>query len=422
MRLQKKAAIADKVHLLLELKKNAAPIPITPKHLFSAGKDGTNVELIYAPTRETIINSAKVESLRSLFFDQQGKGTIRYAPFANSSDGLGGKLPANEPKWSGFGNSSLPPAEIGFAIASPVLRMKEGDRQVTVSLQLNNVDPTKLNNLSLQDAFEVYITGEKSWLSCLVSSSLSPDNMLTLNFTVDKSEKAVIDYNPAIHGYFYSTQAPIVQVLLRNNNTNIGYKNFRNVTLQSAAVSVEVENINSLHLESDSGTLDPKKAFLPFGFQPTKGSRFLVGYPEALAKKLSEIALKMQWKDVPKNFSSHYSDYEYEQDIDNSYFTTAVSFNDGGSWENESFGVQLFNSKDAALLHPLKFSPNSSSSSSGAVSLSSGVNQGMEIYTLSMTNSLWALDAAKSLVWKNLSFLPIKLLSPNLRLDLSLFP
>ena len=401
LRLKKKAAIADKVHLLLELKKNAAPIPILPEHLFSAGKDATNVELIYAPTRETIINSAKVESLRSLFFDQQGKGTIRYAPLANSSDGLGGKLPANEPKWPGFGNSSLPPAESGFAIASPVLRMKEGDRIVTVSLQLNNVDSTQLNNTLLNGAFDVFITGEKSWLGpYTVSPSLSTgNNLLVFSFTVPETEKAVIDYEPAIHGYFYSAQVPIVQVLLRANNANIGYKNFTNVTVTTAKVSVEVSNITSLQLESDGGTLAPKKAFLPFGPQPTKGSRFLVGYPEALAKKLSEIALTVQWKDAPANFSSHYSNYGVA--IANSSFTAAVSFNDGGSWVNESYGVQLFNSKDAALLHTLKFPPNSSSGSSGVTSVSPRVTQGMEIYTLSMTNSLWALDAAKNLLLQN---------------------
>ena len=164
LRLKKKAAIPDKVHLLLELKKNVAPIRILPEHLFSAGKDATNVELIYAPTRETVINAAKVESLRSVYFDRQGQGTIRYAPIANSADGLGGKLPETEPKWSGFGHSSLPLAAVGFAIASPVLRMKEGIRKVTVSLQLNNVDSTQLNDTLLKDVFDVFITGEKSWL------------------------------------------------------------------------------------------------------------------------------------------------------------------------------------------------------------------------------------------------------------------
>ncbi|BAY09886.1 baseplate J/gp47 family protein [Calothrix sp. NIES-2098] len=388
LQLQPKAAIADKVHLLLELKKNVAPVRILPEHLFSAGKDATNVELIYAPTRETVINAAKVESLRSVYCDRLGNGTIRYAPIANSSDGLGGKIIGNEPKWFGFGNPNLPPAEVGFAIASPVLRMQEGDRQVTVSLQLNNVDSTQLNNLSLQNAFDVYITGEKSWLSCSVSSSLSPDNVLTLKFTVPVTEKAVIDYNPTIHGYFYNAQAPIVQVLLKANNPKIGYKNFLNFTITNAAVAVEVSKITSLHLESDGGTLDPKKVFLPFTPQPSKGSRFLVGYAEALTKKLSEISLKVQWKDAPENFSDRYSNYG--ESIDNNSFTANVTFRDGGNWTYNN-DKPLFNSSNAASEQTFTFTRSSAGKSID-------VTEGMKVYALNTMNAIWALDDAKSFV------------------------
>lgn len=402
LRLKQKGAIADRVHLLLELKKNVAPIRILPEHLFSAGKDATNVELIYAPTRETVINAAKVESLRSLFFDSQGHGTIRYAPIANSSDGLGGKLAVNDPKWSGFGNPQLPAAEVGFAIASPVLRMQEGDRKVTVSLQLNNVDSTQLNNSSLKGAFDVFITGEKNWLGPFnVSPKLSAKNQLTFDFIVPETEKAVIDYNAGIHGYSYNTKTPIVQILLKTNNANLGYNNFKNVTLETAKISVEVSKITSLKLESDNGAIDPKKAFLPFGSQPTKGSRFLVGYAEALAKKLSEVSLTVQWKDAPENFASHYSNYGSA--IDNNSFTAAVSFHDGGSWANTSYGVKLFNSTNAASIHTLKFPP---SSSSAPISASSGVTDAMKIYVLSQMSSIWALNAAKSFVLQKPVLLP----------------
>ena len=335
LRLTKKNAITDKVHLLLELKKNVAPIEIQPANLFSAGKDATNVELVYAPTRKTVINAAKVESLRSLFCDRDGRGTIRSAPKANSSDGLGGKLAETAPNWFGFGNSQLPLAEVGFAIASPVLRMQEGTRKVTVSLQLNSVT-SGLNNNLLKGAFNVFITGEKNWLGPFnVSPKLSPENNLAENnlvelafdFIVSETEKAIIDYNVEIHGYAYSVQAPIIQVLLK---ADIGYNTLKNVTIQTAKVSVDVSGITSLQLESDNATLNPKKAFLPFGFEPTVGSRFLVGYTEALAKKLSEILLEVQWKDAPNNFSTHYSNYGSV--INNSSFTADVSFHDGGNW------------------------------------------------------------------------------------------
>jgi Baseplate J-like protein len=405
LRLQKKTAIADKVHLLLELKKNVAPVRILPEHLFSAGKDATNIELIYAPTRETVINAAKIESLRSLFFDSQGRGTIRYAPIANSSDGLGGKLAENAPQWLGFGNLNLPPAEVGFAIASPVLRMKEGDRKITVSLQLNNVDSTQLNNRSLQNAFDVYITGEKSWLSYTVSPSLSSDNVLTFSFKVPETEKAVIDYNVAIHGYSYNTKTPIVQVLLRANNANIGYKDFKNVTLQTAVVAVEVSNITSLTLESDSGTLDPKKAFLPFGPQPTQGSRFMVGYAEAFSKKLSQVSIKVKWKDAPSDFAKHYSKYGEVGNngvtidignrniivVNNSYFTAKVAFKDSNISGNPN-SEKLFEPSNALSEHTFTFSQNT------PPSVSSSIKEGLKISALNATGSFWAMQEASKYV------------------------
>src|SRR6185369_10328991 len=106
-----------------------------------------------------------------------------------------------------------------------------------------------------------------------------------------------------IHGYSYSAVAPVIQVLLKDTCSTIGYNELKRITLLKAAVSVDVSNITALVLENDGGALDPKKAFLPFGSQPTKGSRFMVGCNEALSKKLSEVKLAVKWKDAPTNFT-----------------------------------------------------------------------------------------------------------------------
>lgn len=400
LRLNKQGAIADKVHLLLELKKNVAPTLISPKNLCSAGKDATNVELIYTPTRETIVNAAKVESLRSIFFDRQGNGTIRCAPIANSADGLGGKLVGNEPKWLGFGNPNLPPAQIGFAIASPVLRMQEGIRKVTVSLQLNNLDP-QIDRVALINAFDLFITGAKSWIR---PNTVSPNlkvgiNELSFTFTIPETEAAIIDYDPAIHGYAYSAKTPIAQVVLKANNASIGYEDFRNVTLQTATISVDVSNITSLQLESDNGSLDPTKAFLPFGFQPTKGSRFLVGYAEALNKKMSAVSIKVKWKDIPVNFADYYHEYGKIVNIDggeisvnNSYFTANVAFKDNGSWENTSLKQPLFEPNNASSEHTFTFAKNSSLTKSASIS------DAIKLIALNQAGSIWSIDAAREYV------------------------
>src|SRR5581483_3974974 len=164
LRLRKRGAVPDRAHLLIELKKNLPPILITQEQRFSAGKDNSGVELLYAPVRDTVINAAQVDSLRSLFVDPRGRGTVRAAPVADSSDGTGGKLEGEAPAWDGFGRPDLPEATVGFALASPLLRMKEGVRKVTATLTVNNADPARLNTASLTDGFEAFLTGEKNWI------------------------------------------------------------------------------------------------------------------------------------------------------------------------------------------------------------------------------------------------------------------
>ncbi|MDD5435762.1 MAG: baseplate J/gp47 family protein, partial [Nitrospira sp.] len=404
LRLTKKPAVPDKAHLLIELKKNALPISIGTENPFSAGKDKTGVELIYTPTRDTVINTAGVSSIRSIFLDSRGYGTVRQAPVANSADGLGGEIKDGS-GWYGFRYEQLPAAEVGFAIASPVLRMKEGTRKITTTITLNNVDQTKLNTAVLNGTFDVFITGEKNWMGPYsISPMLNTGNVLQFDFTVPESEKAIVDYNAVIHGYSYIAQSPVIQVLLRADRAGIGYNNFRNITVKKAIVKVEVSNITSISLESDAGTLDPKKAFLPFGPQPAIGSCFMAGYAEALSKKLSEVTIKVKWKGAPSDLSNYYKDYGVSG-VTNSYFTAAVSFKDSGSLRYSSTGVQLFESGNASNEHTLTLT-------AGTSSVSPAISEGMKVYSLNTSGSLWAMSAANKYLLKKPVFMSFKTTVP----------
>ncbi|HWM89806.1 MAG TPA: baseplate J/gp47 family protein [Thermoanaerobaculia bacterium] len=352
---EKKAPVPDRAHVLIELKKNAPPVLILPDHRFSGGKDVDGIELVYAPTRATVIGGSRVDSLRSVFVDGTGQGTVRFAPIANSSDGVGGKLEEEEPKWRAFGHRGLPAAEVGFAISSPVLRMAEGSRKVSVSLRIRGLKST-----AFAGALEAFVTGEKSWLG---PYGLKPSRIkggLRLDLEVPQGEPAVVDYDPAIHGYAYSAKAPVLQVLLKPDST-IGYRDVKGLILQEAQVIVEVSGVTSLTLESDAGALNPKKSFLPFGPQPAVGSRFMVGCTEALSKKLSEVSLTFHWQGAPADFKKHYSNYGVD-DVGNAYFTAAVSFEDAGSWKRQSSGLKLFDPRTAEGESVFPFESGSSSS------------------------------------------------------------
>lgn len=392
LRLTKKPAVPDAAHVLLELKKVSAPVSITAANVFSAGKDASGVELLYVPTGETIVNTSKVMSLRSLFLDHTGHGTVRYAPVADSADGVGGELPSGEPKWTAFGSPELPAAEVGFALASPVLRMLEGTRKVSVKLTLGNVNTAKLNTAALAKAFDVFITGAKSWLGPHTVSPTLLDSVLHFEFTIADTDAAVVDYDAKVHEYSYPATAPVIQVLLRAEVKTVGYNDFKGVTLQKAQVSVEVSGVTSLNLESDGGVLDPGKAFQPFGPQPGIGSRFMIGCDEALHKKLDELKIAVQWKDAPADFAERYAGYTTK--VDDGYFKASVSFADAGSWTNPSSIETLFVPLDGSNERILAFSP-------GSASTTSGTSTAGHMHALNSSGRSWAALEAKALLLKH---------------------
>lgn len=344
LRFEPRPSLPDRAHLLIELKKGSAPVAIGPRHAFSAGKDAAGAELLYVPTAETVINSSRIASLRSIYKDPDGR-TVRFAPVADSADGLGAPLTGAEPKWRAFGYPALPAAEIGFAVAAPVLRMREGRRTVTLSLELGNPSGRHTSEGFLS-SFEAFLTGEKGWLGPYGPAASLAGGLLRLTVAVPESAAAVIDYDPAVHGYAYAAEAPVLQFLLKPG-APLGYADLAGLAVRSARLDVEVASVTSLSLESDAGTLDPKKTFLPFGPQPAVGSRFQVGSAEVFAKKLTRIDLHLQWQGTPASFKDWYKGYSKAPSTDDGGFTARVDFQDGAGWQAGEVR-QLFASPDLA--------------------------------------------------------------------------
>jgi uncharacterized phage protein gp47/JayE len=276
-----------------------------------------------------------VDSLRSIFVDTSGHGSVHYAPIANSTDGVGGALAEEDRKWRGFGYAGLPLAEAGFALASPVLRMKEGGRKIAVTLALKNIDPKQFPSASLKDAFTAFITAEKNWASLDISSAALGSD-----------------------GYQDTAVGPVLQLLLNADQSALGYNDFKNVTVGKIKIEVTVDKVTTLNLENDAGVLDAKKAFLPFGPQPTTGSLFSVGCDEALTKKLSKVDIAVQWKGAPSDLAEYYK--TYGKSVSNAHFTADIFLADAAGTVFNKLET-LFDSSDASLPHTFELTPGASS-------------------------------------------------------------
>jgi hypothetical protein len=309
----------DCAHLVLELKKGAAPLAITPDQRFTAGKDALKVEQLFAPLRSTVVGQAQVARLASTLRDGQ---RLLFAPVANSADGLGAPLDKAAPRWPPFGRHTLPPAPIGFALASSVLRLAEGERSISLKLRVGGW-PTGLSAAAFAASFEAHLSGPAGWLSPLpMRASLAAD-LLTLTIPVASNVAAIVDHDPAVHLHDFPARLPVIQCLLKHEAA-LGYGALATLTVANAQVAVTVTGLRGLLLESDEATLSPKKAFLPFGPQPVVGSRFYVGCTEALSKPLTSMTLNIGWQGAPADLSAHYAHYSKVAQMSNGIGATAT--------------------------------------------------------------------------------------------------
>ena len=380
LRMQPRSAVPDRAHVIVDLKKGSDNQLITPSMSMLAGKDSQGNERVYRPVRETVINNARVETLRSVFIDDQG--LLRYAPIANSTDGLGG-MPQSEETlmWSGFGHSQLPLADVGFAFAAPVLKMAEGRRTINIELELGNA--TNLAGLSLQQVFRIYLSGEKNWLGPYnINASLIDDNLLQLQLVLDDAEPAISEYIEAVHAANFTTQSPVIQVLL-NTDVPAPYREFVDIELISARIDVDVTGANPLKVSNDFGVLNANKKFIPFGSEPKPGAKLIISSDEIFSKQLDSLEVNITWSDIPADFSDHYQNYSVPNSlrpVNNQSFTTNIRFNDGGNWSVDE-SHNLFDSDDALQQQLIGFSKNNAGTNHSYQSL---------VYSLVLANNTWS--------------------------------
>ncbi len=356
LRMTPKSAINDKVYLVLGLKKNSPITLIEPSHSFSAGKDNLGVERLYKPTKSHIVNHALVSSIRSVFIDPFDN-KIKHAPIANSQDGLGKKLTTENGSWHGFGQSELPLGASGFALSSNVLLLSEGERTITVKIKLSELTVASflINQLASQlaNTFLVSFSGDKGWSEPIIITPELSGSMLELVVVVAKEDDPISPYLDSIHDFNFETSDPVMQIWVNQESSAISYSELAKLQIETIQIFTKVKGAKQLKVENDLGKLNANKSFMPFGAQPYKDMRLYVGCDEALDKKLSFIALNIQWQDAPTSFTKHYR--HYKTPVKNSIFKVSITFTDAGSWQESVVNRPLFDTRDASEIMTISF-------------------------------------------------------------------
>lgn len=184
--LQPRPFVPDEAHLVFEVNKPFSSVKIAEKTLLVDGKDSQKADIKFASTDELIATRAKIGTLRTLHFgtSDEKKTTLFAAPIANSADGNGAPFPPDvDTSWEVLGSTKTPIARVGLLVASPALRLAEGERTVTFTVEF----PIDSFKGLMKDGFEYDIT--KEGLDVLKRTQLPFDSMKPTSFVSTESDK-----------------------------------------------------------------------------------------------------------------------------------------------------------------------------------------------------------------------------------------
>lgn len=242
------------------------------------------------------------------------EGTPRFAPFG-----------AARPRYTA---SPAPDPVLGWAISSPLLFLREGNRTITLTLGFS-ATAVPLSDLFVRNgelAVCCEISTARGFIACPLAAPRS-DSYSTLTGTQPASDcqalqlvctlSETVDAVAPLPGDPDGIKSPypILRLMLRPifdaslGQHRASYPELAGLRVLAAHVQVDVSGLRSVQAQNDESILDVKKPFEPFGSQPAVGSRLLLGHPEIVAKDLDHVQLNMQWMGAPASLSTHYAAY-----------------------------------------------------------------------------------------------------------------
>ncbi|MEO1053667.1 MAG: hypothetical protein AAFX87_23730 [Bacteroidota bacterium] len=187
LQLEEEPAVPDQVFIIFELAKHLQESLVNQGTRLKGKKDALGNNVFYELDSEIVVNKAKVSQIKAVLKDDT---SILYAsPQANSADGEGAEIETDIQSWETFGDTTRTKAEIGFAIASPVLFMAEGTRTVTIKIKYSGNIGSGFIHSNLEPAFRMLFSGEEKWIE-----PLTFEDILKSGECDTTIEKRVLDF------------------------------------------------------------------------------------------------------------------------------------------------------------------------------------------------------------------------------------
>jgi len=144
-----------------------------------------------------------------------------------------------------------------------------------------------------------------------------------------------------------SAAYPVMKLVLNHAQNGQQYRSryqqLIHLKMEKLYLEVAVQGLRNLTLQNDFSTIDARKPFEPFGYEPQTGNSIYLANKELAQKRLDSLQLNFQWMNAPDSFSDYYKNYWLVQSGDpalpasaytiksNDDFTAQVSLVDKGA-------------------------------------------------------------------------------------------
>ncbi|WP_025146701.1 hypothetical protein [Pedobacter jeongneungensis] len=298
-------ATTDRSYLTASLAIETAVVNLPKGTLFDAGTDAQKNPIVFASTDDVILNPAAIPLAYTLSRAPAPNqlSYLQLQKIANpgmvQKDTAGAVL-----SWDTLGNHQPNPGiqqALGIAFASPILLLREGTRQLKLSLTY-----TGTPDLNMLRSAKCYLSTLKDWFE------------VSADFQLDETDPA----QPIIITIVLQSTDPAIERFLINPDGVVSawpmFKLvFNQVTsatvappiLQSLKIEVNVTGMETFQLYNDYGALSSKVAFPLFGPTPAYGSNFIIGSDEIFSKPVGSLKIALNWSALPPDFSYYYQAY-----------------------------------------------------------------------------------------------------------------
>jgi hypothetical protein len=307
-------ATPDSAFICAELAKTTSTFNLRAGTLFNAGTDAQKNPILFQSVNDVSLNPAAITGVITVSV-LPVPGSDKLSDIYFHSIPNPGMLQKDEngkiQSWETFGPSKaspvMPVAKLGTAFSSPLLLLREGVRDIIITLTFAaEIDEDLLLSASY------YLSTQTAWYKVV---------------PVKWPNTEVIDPKIACFKISMEVTAPPVVPFTANPEKldstwpalKIEFDHFSVFPeLLSLKVDINVSGVKSFQLYNDHGALSTKTPFQLFGPTPTVNSNFMMGSDEVFSKPLTWLLIQLDWNNLPDDFLTYYQAYnDYLDNIDN---------------------------------------------------------------------------------------------------------